>query len=502
MKRNSEPLQITGEVFGTIFDTIPFPYLVMENDSQKGWLICMANRSAEKFFRYEAGELNGKSISDLFPEENKQKLIDSIEKIVSASLEESGETTKLRLKGKAKGGEDILVAAIARCIDCDGKGKLVLGLEEDSKKLSAEKKMMLLVEASPSGMLMVDGKGIITLANTQVENLFGYKREELVGEPIEILVPESARGDHPKKRKAFLRNPETRPMGAGRDLFGVHKSGRLIPVEIGLNPVVNNEESFVIASVVDITERKKAESLLEEKIRELEKSNADLQEFAYVCSHDLQEPLRVISNYSKLIARRYTGKLDENADEFIDIITDASLRMQTLINDLLTYSRIQTKGKAFRKIELSEIVKTASENLKLSIEENSATIKTENLPAVYGDSSQLLQLFQNIIGNSIKFRTDAPPLISIKSQEMPDSWKIDIQDNGIGFDMKHADRIFVIFQRLHTRDDYEGSGIGLAICKKIVLRHGGKVSVISSLGEGTLLSISLPKRVPSTEEGS
>ena len=500
MKSNNEPIQIAGEVFSTIFDTMPFPYLVIETSIEEKWKITIANKSAEGIFFYDEGELTGRSLFTLLPEENIQALDETIQSLISPTNTSGGESIRITLKGMRKDGRALQFAAIANSIKWGEQSHVVLRLEEEDQKLSAEKKMMLLVEASPSGMLMVDSKGKITHANAQIENLFGYSRTELLGEPIEILVPESARKKHPDKRKAYLRNPETRPMGAGRDLFGVHKSGRLIPVEIGLNPVINNEDSFVIASVVDITERKKAEALLEEKIKELEKSNEDLQEFAYVCSHDLQEPLRVISNYSKLIARRYTGKLDENADEFIDIITDASLRMQTLINDLLTYSRIETKGKSFRKIKIAEIVQTASENLKLTIEESNATIQAKDLPEVYGDFSQLLQLFQNIIGNSIKFRTEAPPIISIGSTETSENWTVNIKDNGIGFDMKHADRIFVIFQRLHTREDYEGSGIGLAICKKIVLRHGGKITVDSSPGNGMLLSITLPKGTQFTEE--
>lgn len=355
--------------------------------------------------------------------------------------------------------------------------------------------LRMILDTAPNGILMVDESGRIVLANKELENLFLYESNELLGELIEVLVPGDAKASHPHSRKSFFDTPEPRAMGAGRDLNGLRKDGSLFPVEIGLNPLQSGDKRYVVASVVDITERKKAEKILKENLGELKRSNEDLQQFAYVCSHDLQEPLRVISNYTQLLDRRYRGKLDENADDFIEFITDATSRMQILINDLLVYSRVQTRAQQMREADCSFVVEKAMANLKLAINENDAkiTIVDEPLPTVLGDDSQLIQLFQNLLGNAIKFRSQEPPVIKISTEEKPDSWIFRIEDNGIGFEMKYAQRIFVIFQRLHPKESYPGSGIGLAVCKKIVERHGGDMTVNSEPGLGTTFEFSLKK---------
>ncbi|MGH9551512.1 MAG: sensor histidine kinase, partial [Terriglobales bacterium] len=213
-----------------------------------------------------------------------------------------------------------------------------------------------------------------------------------------------------------------------------------------------------------------------------------------VCSHDLQEPLRVISNYTQLLSKRYTGRmLDESANEFIDFTVEATKRMQELINDLLLYSRVQTSGQEFKDTNCSTIAELAIANLKLAIEECNATVRCDLLPIVKGDSSQLLQLFQNLISNAIKFRLKEPPEILVSAQDANKSWIVTVRDNGQGFDMKYASRIFIIFQRLHTKEMYPGSGIGLAICKKIVERHGGRMWVESEPGKGSSFHFTLPK---------
>ncbi len=365
---------------------------------------------------------------------------------------------------------------------------------EISKLSLDEQRLRLIVDAAPNGMLMINRKGEIVLVNSQIERLFQYKRDELLGKAIEILVPEASRGKHSGYRDTFFLEPKARAMGSGRDLFGLRKDGSLVPVEIGLNPLSSEGETFVLASVVDITERKHAEELLQEKLLELERSNEDLHQFAYVCSHDLQEPLRVISNYTQLLAKRYTGRvLDESATEFIEFTVDATKRMQELINDLLLYSRVQTKGQEFEDVDCSVAVDCAVANLTLAIQESDAQIYCDRLPIIKGDSSQLIQLFQNLIGNAIKFRTDQSPQIRIAAKDTGNTWTLSVSDNGLGFDMKYASRIFIIFQRLHTKEMYAGSGIGLSVCKKIVERHGGRMWVESTPGKGSSFQFTLPK---------
>lgn len=235
--------------------------------------------------------------------------------------------------------------------------------------------------------------------------------------------------------------------------------------------------------------------LLEQETRqhqELARSNADLQQFAYIASHDLQEPLRMITSYLQLLERRYRDRLDENANEFIDYAVEGATRMKTLINDLLAYSRVGTHGKPFEQVDCRAIVKQAIANLKLAIHENEAIITWDELPELVADSTQLTQLFQNLISNAIKFRSPDPPTIHISAALQNENWLFRVQDNGIGVEAQYAERIFVIFQRLHNRTEYPGTGIGLAICKKIIERHDGKIWIESNPGKGSTFCFTIP----------
>ncbi len=239
-------------------------------------------------------------------------------------------------------------------------------------------------------------------------------------------------------------------------------------------------------------ERVKAEEEIKRYTKELERSNKELQQFAYIASHDLQEPLRMVSNFLQLLERRYGPQLDENARDFIYYAVDGAIRMQALIHDLLEYSRVGTRGKPFEKINLNDVVSRAEHNLDLAIKENRATINYADLPTIYADGTQFVQIFQNLIGNAIKFHGDKPPQITISAVRNNGNCEIRVKDNGIGIDLQYKDKIFLIFQRLHTRDAYPGTGIGLAICKRIVERHGGTIWVDSKVGEGSTFHFSVP----------
>jgi light-regulated signal transduction histidine kinase (bacteriophytochrome) len=247
----------------------------------------------------------------------------------------------------------------------------------------------------------------------------------------------------------------------------------------------------------DITELKLAEAELRHQQQDLARSNAELQQFAYVASHDLQEPLRMVTSYLELLKRRYAGKLDIKADQFIDFAVDGATRMQTLINGLLSYSRVGVQSKPLAQVDCTLALHHALRNLQVTIFENRAIITHDPLPIVNADPTQLTQLFQNLIGNAIKFRQGDRPQIHIGYESKNDDWLLSVRDNGIGIEQQYIERIFLIFQRLHSRAEYPGTGIGLALCKKIVERVGGELWVESSPGKGSTFYFSIPKQMDS-----
>jgi len=255
---------------------------------------------------------------------------------------------------------------------------------------------------------------------------------------------------------------------------------------------------MVLLAIEDITDRKRAEKELKqaEELRQaitaLELSNRDLEQFAYVASHDLQEPLRMVSSFTQLLAKRYQGKLDKDADEFIDYIVAGAERMQALINDLLTYSRVDTRGESFGPIDSEAAFGQAIANLRVAIEEGEAVITHDPLPPLIADNSQIVQLFQNLLGNAIKFHGKEPPRVHVSARQENNKWVFSLRDNGIGIAPEYFDRVFVIFQRLHGREEYLGTGTGLAICKRIVERHGGRIWVESEINKGSTFYFALP----------
>lgn len=248
----------------------------------------------------------------------------------------------------------------------------------------------------------------------------------------------------------------------------------------------------------EIGSRKRTEEQIKATLMELERSNKELEQFAYVASHDLQEPLRMVSSYTQLLAQRYEDQLDDKAKKFMDYAVDGAVRMQRLINDLLAYSRVSTQGKTLETIDSHLALGEALRNLAAAIEENQVIVTNDDLPAVRADATQLSQLFQNLVGNAIKFRGANVPRIHISACDLGREWHFSVKDNGIGIEAKYAEKVFAIFQRLHTRQEYPGTGIGLAICKRIVERHGGRIWFESELGNGATFNFTMPKQEETT----
>ncbi len=242
----------------------------------------------------------------------------------------------------------------------------------------------------------------------------------------------------------------------------------------------------------EIAERQRVEEALRERTEALERSNRELEQFAYIASHDLQEPLRMVTSYLQLLERRYKDSLDSDADEFIAYAVDGAARMQGLINDLLMYSRVGTRGKPLEPTDCSAVLKSVLANLQVAIEENGAVVTYDTLPTVMADETQLMRVFQNLISNAIKFRSDLPPEIHVEIERNDGEWLFSVRDNGIGIAPQYFERIFIIFQRLHNRSKYPGTGIGLAVCKKIVERHGGRICVASEPEKGSTFYFTIP----------
>jgi light-regulated signal transduction histidine kinase (bacteriophytochrome) len=249
----------------------------------------------------------------------------------------------------------------------------------------------------------------------------------------------------------------------------------------------------IIGYAIDITARKQAEETLRYQAAELQRSNEELQQFAYVASHDLQEPLRMVTSYMQLLAQRYQGTLDAEAEEFIGYAVEGARRMKSLIDDLLAYSRVGTRREPFVPVDCKEVLQQTLQDLRFAIEESEAVITYDPLPVVRASKLEFALLLQNLLSNALKFRTAESPRIHLSAQQRSIEWLFSVQDNGIGIDPQHAERIFVIFQRLHTRQEYPGTGLGLAICKKIVDRHGGRMWVESTPGQGATFFFTLPR---------
>jgi len=331
-----------------------------------------------------------------------------------------------------------------------------------------------------------DGK--ITNVNEATELVTGYSRDKLVGTDFTdyFLDPEKAKEGYQEVFKEGLISDY--------ELEIQHKDGSIIPVLYNAS-VYKDEFGKVIgvfAAARDITKLKKAENILRSKLEELARSNEELEQFAYISSHDLQEPLRMITSYLQLLQRRYQGSLDNKADKYIHFAVEGASRMQNMISDPLNFSRVTTRARRPETVNSEFILNQALSNLKLIITENNATISHGPLPELKVDPTQLVQVFQNMIINGIKFHDEEAPKIHIAAEKRASEWVFSVQDNGIGIEPQHFKRIFEFFKRLHNREKYSGTGMRLAICKKIVEKQGGLIWVESELGQGSTFYFTLP----------
>jgi len=342
-----------------------------------------------------------------------------------------------------------------------------------------------LVESAPDALLLVDQRGRVVLANKQAERLFQFPRAELVGKTVEDLMPQRYRGSHPGHRDGFFANPKVREMGAGLELYALRKDGTEFPVEISLSPITGGPVPMASAAIRDVTERKKATA-------DLEAANRELEAFAYSVSHDLRAPLRSLDGFSKILLEEAGPALGADGRHYLDMIASSAAEMAQLIDGLLSFSRLGKQPMARQPVEPDRLVRQVLDELKPLQAGRTVDVRIGRLPECSADPGLLRQVLTNLLGNALKYTRNRP------KAEVEVGWTdagggaYFVKDNGVGFDMKHADKLFGVFQRLHRAEDYEGTGVGLAIVQRIVQRHGGRVWAEAAEGRGATFFFTIP----------
>ncbi|MCX6353428.1 MAG: PAS domain S-box protein [Candidatus Aureabacteria bacterium] len=486
-KRSEEELRQTHDYLESLFNYANAPIICWDAKFK----ITRFNRAFEHLTDYKTEEVLGKELSMLFPKASREESLNRIQGTLSGVRWEVVEIPILRKDGTvrialwnsanvyANDGKTIL-AIIAQGQDITERKKAEEALRQTHDYLES------LFNYANAPIICWDAKFKITRFNRAFEHLTNYHAEEVLGKDLTILFPRDSKKESLNKIQLTLTGEHWEVV----EVPILRKDGTVRIALWNSANVYANDGKTILATIAqgqDITER----NITQEELR---RSNENLEQFAYVASHDLQEPLRVMASYSELLGRRYKSKLDSDADDFIGFIVDAAKRMQKLIEDLLAYSRVGRVGKVLEEIDCNFIVDRIIKNMDPSIKNSSARITHDTLPIVAGNESNFFQLFQNLVGNAMKFHGAEPPRIHIGAVKKGREWLFSIKDNGIGIEPQYKDRIFIIFQRLHGKDQYPGTGIGLAICKKIVETGGGRIWVESEPGKGSTFYFTVPEK--------
>jgi PAS domain S-box-containing protein len=471
-----------------IIESVPTAIIMVD---QHG-VIALVNLQAERLFGYSRREILGETVDILVPHRFRAG-----HPTLRMGFADSPTVRSMGagrdLFGLRKDGTEFPIEIGLNPITTDEGLFVVSAIVDISERKRLEARFRATVESAPTAMVMIDQAGTIVLVNAETERLFGYERGALLDQKVEVLIPSRFRGGHPQLRSQYFASSQARRMGAGRDLFGMRRDGSEFPIEIGLNPVTTDQGLFVLSAIVDITERKRQTEELERSNEALERSNLESQRFAYFVSHDLQTPLRTIASFVQLLQSTYTGRLDAQADDWIGRTVRSVEYLQTLIRDLLDYSRVDSQAHPFQLVPFGDVVADAISLLESPIRESNASITFSDAPDVNGDRSQLVQLMMNLIGNALKYRSSKDsPRVHVSVDWNGHEHVISVRDNGIGIAPRHHERIFEIFKRLHDPNEYPGTGIGLAICRRVVHRHGGRIWVESDAGEGSVFKFTLP----------
>ena len=454
------------------------------------------NDGAARLYGWTAEEVVGQSVAIIIPPDHAGEEIEIVNRILAGERVEAYETERV-----TKDGVRVSVSLTASPIH--GPGGEVVGVSTQARLLSdsqaalheAEERFRRAFHDAPIGMSVFSVEpetfGQVHQANEALTRLLGYSESEL-----KELAPGSL--THPDDA------PRERPlldelMAGRRDSYGLEKrnrrkDGQWVWVWVTVSRLQDEApHRAAIAHVLDISERKAAEAQLAEARANLERSNAELDQFAYVASHDLKEPLILLSAYARMLEERHGGELDDEGRTFLGHIRDEATRMKAMVDDLLDYSRLETRGGETEPVDLADAADAAARTLAPQIEETGGSVEiTGPLPVIEGSPSQFERLFRNLISNGIKFRADGPPMVSVSAEQSGEEWLVSVADNGIGIDPAKAERVFDVFQRLHSYETYTGTGMGLAICKRIVERHGGRIWVEPGEAGGSVFRFTLP----------
>ncbi|MEO6732342.1 MAG: PAS domain S-box protein [Ferruginibacter sp.] len=458
------------------------------------WKYLFVNNSAVLQTNHPAEELLGHTIMESHPGLEKMELFKVLQRCMAERLPEVFDFEYTFADGN-KLWSELSIQPVQ-------EGLFVLSMEITERKkieealIASEELSRLIITSALDAIICIDIQSQITVWNPKAEKIFGWKEQDVLGQNLaDTIIPAQYRESHRKGLEKYLATGEGPLLNKLIEITAVNSHGIQFPVEMSIVPFEQKGKLFFCGFIRDITERRKAAENLENYAAELQASNSELERFAYVASHDLQEPLRMASSFMSLLENRLEGQLDETTKQYIHFAVDGAERMKTLIQAMLQYSRVGNQKEDFISIDLNEVMAYVTQLLAEEIHHSRATVSFNNLPAITGNKILISQLFTNLVSNSLKYHGAKEPVIKVGSIAKPSEWLMYVKDNGIGIDTKYFEKIFIIFQRLHNNTEYSGTGIGLAICKKIVDIHKGKIWLESEAGAGSTFYFSIPKYI-------
>lgn len=467
----------------SLLETAPDAMVIINKSGD----IVLVNQQTEKLFGYARESLVGKKVEVLIPESLRDGHIGRRDGYFTAPrVREMGAGQELA--GRRKDGSVFPIEISLSPFESDEGTFATAAIRDISSRKQAEDQLRAVLETAPDAMVIIDERGTITLVNQQAEAMFDYQRSQLVGQPIEILIPDHLRDRHKGYRSGYFTAPKRREMGIGLELSGRRRNGTTFPVEISLGPLDTEHGRWATAAVRDLSERKRVE--------QLEVSHREMEHFSYAASHDLKAPLRnIVSLIDALKEDLEETQLPDHISETLELITTNTGRMYSLVQDLLEFSRVDRHERHFEAVDLGELLNEICELIGADILNAKANIRFNNLPTVRVDRTLMRQLLQNLITNGIKFQpADQRPVIDVQVTESADNWEVAVSDNGVGISDEYHEKVFQVFSRLHDLQEYEGNGIGLAICKKIVDIHHGSIWVSNNSPSGTIFHFTIAKR--------